>query len=106
MPTIMAGVNQVIMLALSMVVIAALVGAEGLGGAVVQGLQTLDVPLCTEAGVSVVILAIYLDRVTAGLGRTRQPLFGGLRDLLSRRRAVPGSAVAAVGEAERRAPAA
>ena len=85
MPTIMAGVNQVIMLALSMVVIGGLVGAEGLGGAVIQALQTLEVPLGTEAGVSVVILAIYLDRVTAGLGRSRQPLFGGLRGLLTRR---------------------
>lgn len=69
MPTVMAGVNQVIMLALSMTVIAGLVGAGGLGGAVVQALQTLDVPLGAESGVSVVILAIYLDRVTAAVGR-------------------------------------
>lgn len=73
MPTVMAGVNQVIMLALSMTVIAGLVGGGGLGGAVVQGLQTLDVPLGAESGVSVVILAIYLDRVTAAVGQ------GGLR---------------------------
>jgi ABC-type proline/glycine betaine transport system permease subunit len=106
MPTIMAGVNQVIMLALSMVVIAALVGAEGLGGAVVQGLQTLEVPVGTEAGISVVILAIYLDRVTDGLGGKRQPLFGGLRELLGKRRAAPTSSTASVAEAERRAPAA
>jgi glycine betaine/proline transport system permease protein len=69
MPTVMAGVNQVIMLALSMTVIAGLVGAGGLGGAVVQALQTLDVPLGAESGVSVVILAIYLDRVTAAVGQ-------------------------------------
>ncbi|HET8604644.1 MAG TPA: ABC transporter permease subunit [Marmoricola sp.] len=69
MPTIMAGVNQVIMLALSMTVIAGLVGSGGLGGAVVQGLQTLDVALGAEAGVAVVILAIYLDRVTAAVGQ-------------------------------------
>ena len=73
LPTIMAGVNQVIMLALSMTVIAGLVGGGGLGGAVVQGLQTLDVALGAEAGVAVVILAIYLDRVTAAVGQ------GGLR---------------------------
>jgi glycine betaine/proline transport system permease protein len=86
MPTIMAGVNQVIMLALSMTVIAGLVGAGGLGSAVVQGLQTLDIPLSAESGVAVVILAIYLDRVTAGFGQERQPLFGGLRKLAGGRR--------------------
>jgi len=69
MPTVMAGVNQVIMLALSMTVIAGLVGAGGLGGAVVQALQTLDVALGAESGVTVVILAIYLDRVTAAVGQ-------------------------------------
>ncbi|MGO1418362.1 MAG: ABC transporter permease [Candidatus Corynebacterium faecigallinarum] len=69
LPTIMAGINQVIMLALSMVVLAGMAGADGLGGPVVQSLQTLNVPLGVNAGVAVVILAIYLDRVTAGLGR-------------------------------------
>ena len=67
-PTIMGGVNQVIMLSLSMVVIAGMVGAEGLGGDVVAALQRVDVALGTEAGLSVVLLAIYLDRVTAALG--------------------------------------
>ena len=64
MPTIMAGINQVIMLALSMAVIAGLVGAEGLGGQVTSAIATLDLGLGFEAGLSVVILAIYLDRVT------------------------------------------
>ncbi|AHW62936.1 ABC transporter permease [Corynebacterium glyciniphilum] len=73
LPTIMAGINQVIMLALSMVVLAGMAGADGLGGPVTQALQTLNVPLGVNAGVAVVILAIYLDRVTAGLGR-RTPL--------------------------------
>lgn len=73
LPTIMAGVNQVIMLALSMVVIAGLVGAAGLGGDVVAALQRINVALGFEAGVSVVILAMYLDRVTAALG-TRSPV--------------------------------
>lgn len=68
MPTIMAGVNQVIMLSLSMVVIAGLVGAAGLGRDVVQALQRVDVGLGFEAGLSVVILAMYLDRVTSALG--------------------------------------
>jgi glycine betaine/proline transport system permease protein len=68
LPTIMAGVNQVIMLALSMAVIAGLVGAEGLGGAVTAAIATLNLGLGFEAGLSVVVLAIYLDRVTASIG--------------------------------------
>lgn len=70
MPTIMAGINQVIMLSLSMVVIAGLVGAGGLGGQVVSALQRIDIGLGFEAGISVVILAIYLDRLSASLGRS------------------------------------
>lgn len=70
-PTIMAGVNQVIMLSLSMVVIAGMVGAGGLGGEVVASLSRIDAGLGFEAGIAVVILAIFLDRVTASLG-TRQ----------------------------------
>lgn len=68
MPTVMAGVNQVIMLALSMAVIAGLVGAEGLGGEVVTSISRLDIGLGFEAGLSVVVLAIFLDRVTAAAG--------------------------------------
>ena len=67
-PTIMAGINQVIMLALSMVVIAGMVGADGLGKEVVAAISTLDIPRGVEAGLGVVVLAIYLDRVTAALG--------------------------------------
>ncbi|WP_370618793.1 ABC transporter permease [Mumia sp. Pv 4-285] len=67
LPTIMAGVNQVIMLALSMVVIAGMVGADGLGRDVYSALSSIDVGTGFEAGIAVVILAIYLDRVTAGL---------------------------------------
>ncbi|WP_087872084.1 ABC transporter permease [Arthrobacter globiformis] len=65
-PSIMAGVNQVIMLALSMVVVAGLVGAGGLGGVVVEGVAQLDTARGFEGGLAVVILAIYLDRVTSG----------------------------------------
>ncbi|MDQ0426535.1 MULTISPECIES: ABC transporter permease [Cellulomonas] len=73
LPTIMAGVNQVIMLALSMVVIAGMVGADGLGSDVVAALQRVNVALGFEAGLAVVILAMFLDRVTAALG-TRSPV--------------------------------
>ena len=66
--SIRAGVNQVIMLLLSMVVIAGLVGFEGLGSPVVTGLQQLNVGLAFEGGIGIVVLAIILDRVTRGLG--------------------------------------
>ena len=82
MPTIMAGINQVIMLSLSMVVISGMVGAGGLGAEVVASLNRIDVALGFEAGLAVVILAIYLDRLTAALGMGGTPLgrfFGSLR---------------------------
>lgn len=63
LPTIMAGVTQCIMLSLSMVVIAALVGADGLGKPVVRALNTVNVGMGFEAGLAIVILAILLDRV-------------------------------------------
>ncbi|SFN79974.1 glycine betaine/proline transport system permease protein [Cohaesibacter marisflavi] len=64
--TIMAGLNQTLMLALSMVVIAALIGAGGLGLVVNTGLGRLDVGGATAGGVGIVILAIILDRITQG----------------------------------------
>jgi glycine betaine/proline transport system permease protein len=69
LPTIMAGVNQVIMLGLSMVVIAGMVGAGGLGSEVYQGITRNDGALGFEAGIAVVILAIFLDRLTAAVTR-------------------------------------
>ncbi|MGW9366105.1 ABC transporter permease/substrate binding protein [Streptomyces albidoflavus] len=72
--TIMAGVNQVIMLGLSMVVIAGMVGAAGLGSSVYEGISQLNIGLGFEAGVSIVILAIYLDRLTSGLGQQVSPV--------------------------------
>ena len=62
-PQIMAGLNQTIMLSLSMVVIAALVGADGLGVPVVRALNTINVPLGFEAGLVIVVVAIVLDRM-------------------------------------------
>src|SRR5690606_12271532 len=75
LPTIMAGVNQVIMLALSMVVIASMVGAPGLSRDIIQALSRIDVGLGFEAGLAVVILAILLDRLTATLGSGRPGAF-------------------------------
>ena len=66
LPTIMAGVNQCIMLALSMVVIASLIGGGGLGSVVNRGISRLDVGLGFEGGLAVVIIAIILDRLTQG----------------------------------------
>src|SRR6185436_10737799 len=63
MPTIMAGFTQCIMLSLSMVVIAALIGANGLGKPVVRALNTVNIPMGIEAGLAIVVLAIILDRV-------------------------------------------
>ncbi len=68
MPTIMAGINQVIMLALSMAVVAGMAGANGLGKEVIASISTLNVSKGVEAGLGVVLLAVYLDRVTAALG--------------------------------------
>ncbi|GEC04494.1 hypothetical protein SSP24_21490 [Streptomyces spinoverrucosus] len=74
LPTIMAGVNQVIMLGLSMVVIAGMVGTGGLGGAVNEAIGQLDIGLGFEAGLGIVVLAIYLDRITGALGEQISPL--------------------------------
>ncbi|NBB79650.1 MAG: ABC transporter permease subunit [Verrucomicrobia bacterium] len=68
MITILAGVNQTIMLALSMVVIGGMIGAGGLGEVVLSGITQLKLGLGFEGGIAVVILAIYLDRVTQALG--------------------------------------
>ena len=72
MPSIMAGVNQTIMLALSMVVIASMIGAGGLGNTVLTGIQRLDVGLGFEGGLGVVLLAILLDRITQSFGAERR----------------------------------
>jgi len=84
LPTIMAGVNQVIMLALSMVVIAGIVGAGGLGGQILLSVGRLDTALGVEAGLSVVILAIVLDRLTGALGQ-QGGLLPRIRALISAR---------------------
>lgn len=67
-PTIMAGLNQTIMLSLSMVVIAAIIGAGGLGLDVYQGLQRLDIGQALISGIGIVLLAMVLDRITQALG--------------------------------------
>jgi glycine betaine/proline transport system permease protein len=73
LPTIMAGVNQTMMLALSMVVIAAMIGAGGLGRAVWQSIQRLEAGAGFEAGIGIVILAVILDRATQALAARARP---------------------------------
>jgi glycine betaine/proline transport system permease protein len=71
LPNIMAGVNQTIMMALAMVVLASMIGAEGLGLEVLRGLERLDVGRGFEAGISIVLVAIILDRITQSLAKAR-----------------------------------
>ena len=82
LPAIMQGVNQVIMLALSMVVVAGLIGAGGLGREVVRGVSRVDLDIGFEAGLAVVFLAIFLDRITSVVGQ------GGVGGGRARRRAL------------------
>lgn len=72
LPTLMAGVNQTIMMALSMVIIASMVGAGGLGNDVLASIQRLDIGLGFESGLAVVLLAIILDRLTESFGAGRR----------------------------------
>ncbi|MGN5539023.1 proline/glycine betaine ABC transporter permease [Alcaligenes sp. Lyrl_28] len=71
-PSIMAGINQTTMMALSMVVVASMIGAQGLGEDVLAGIQTLDIGRGLQAGVAIVILAIVIDRITQSFGRSQR----------------------------------
>src|SRR5690606_18376323 len=93
LPSVMAGVNQVIMLSLSMAVIGGLVGAPGLGSEVIKSLSTLDLALGFDGGISVVILAIFLDRLTASIG-TRRPGRARVRELGHRLTRTPATSPA------------
>ncbi|MHB1199207.1 MAG: glycine betaine/L-proline ABC transporter permease ProW [Polaromonas sp.] len=69
MPSIMAGVNQALMLSLSMVVIASMIAVGGLGQMVLRGIGRLDMGLATVGGLGIVLLAISLDRITQAMGQ-------------------------------------
>ncbi len=82
LPTIMVGVNQTIMMALSIVVIAALIGAGGLGDVVLKSLRRLQVGAALEAGLAIVLLAVLLDRISDALSKIERhssPRFRGFR---------------------------
>lgn len=76
LPTILAGINQTIMLALSMVVITGMIGAGGLGNEVLKGITQLKIDVGFESGISIVIVAIFLDRVTQALGKKQGSMRG------------------------------
>ncbi|WP_295014019.1 proline/glycine betaine ABC transporter permease [uncultured Microbacterium sp.] len=98
MPTILAGVNQVIMLSLSMAVIAGMAGADGLGKLVVEAISTVNIAKGVEAGLGVVLIAVFLDRVTASLGSLGEhprSLLGLLRRRRTARRLAAMSAAPA-----------
>ena len=71
LPTILAGVNQTIMMSLSMVVVAAMISAGGLGEIVLKGITQMKIGMGFEGGIAVVILAIVLDRITQGIARKK-----------------------------------
>ncbi|WP_317202043.1 glycine betaine/L-proline ABC transporter permease ProW [Janthinobacterium sp.] len=72
MPSIMAGINQALMLSLSMVVIASMIAVGGLGQMVLRGIGRLDMGLATVGGLGIVLLAITLDRITQAMGKPRR----------------------------------
>ena len=72
MPSIMAGINQALMLSLSMVVIASMIAVGGLGQMVLRGIGRLDMGLATVGGLGIVLLAILLDRITQAMGEPRR----------------------------------
>ncbi|MGY4802477.1 ABC transporter permease [Teichococcus aerofrigidensis] len=99
LPSIMAGINQTIMLSLSMVVIASMIGAGGLGNTVLTGIQRLDVGTGFEGGLAVVVLAVLLDRITQSFGQQegRKGLGFSLRQLFAGRSEAPAAAPATRG---------
>lgn len=72
LPTILTGVNQTIMMSLSMVVIAAMIAAGGLGEIVLKGITQMKIGLGFEGGIAVVILAIILDRITQSISKSKK----------------------------------
>lgn len=72
LPTIMTGVNQTIMMSLAMSVVASMISVTGLGQMVLRGIGRLDMSLATTGGLGIVLLAISIDRISQGFGRTRR----------------------------------
>jgi ABC-type proline/glycine betaine transport system permease subunit len=95
LPTVMAGLNQTLLLGMVMGTIASMIGAEGLGLTVLRGIGRLDVGLAAIGGLSIVLMAIVLDRITQALGQRRRHAAPQATTLNERvMRAVFGSAFA------------
>lgn len=103
MTSIMAGVNQTIMLSLSMVVVASMIGAGGLGNHVLTGIQRLDVGAGFEGGLAVVILAVVLDRITQSFGKGSSGFLNFLAHRKAGRLQAPASANVATDDRRRSA---
>ena len=71
-PSIMTGVNQTVMMALSMVVVAAMIGAGGLGGKILYSIQRIDLGVGIEAGLGILFIAVVLDRILQGITKKQQ----------------------------------
>lgn len=78
MPVIMAGVNQTVMMSLAMTVVASMISVTGLGQMVLRGIGRLDMSLATTGGLGIVLMAVMIDRISQGLGRSRRER-GGLK---------------------------
>ena len=72
LPSIMAGINQAVMMSLAMVVLASMIGAPGLGEDVLQSIQTLNIGQGLQAGTAIVIVAIIIDRITQAFGQGKR----------------------------------
>jgi glycine betaine/proline transport system permease protein len=86
--TIMAGLNQTLLLSLAMVVVASMIAVEGLGQMVLRGIGRLDIGLAAIGGIAIVLLAVVLDRITQALGKpsTRPSLYQKFKTLWSKSR--------------------
>ena len=91
MPSIMAGINQALMLSLSMVVIASMIAVGGLGQMVLRGIGRLDMGLATIGGLSIVLMAIVLDRITQALSSSQRKPRKWLPGFLARKRSTPAA---------------
>jgi len=95
-PTILLGINQVIMMAFGVVVIAALVGSPGLGQSVLNGLEKIDVGLALDAGIAIVLIAVILDRISSGRPMAERRAYARRDPAVKRRELLIGLAVVAV----------
>ncbi len=94
-PAILLGVNQVIMMAFGVVVIAALVGSPGLGQSVLNGLEKIDVGLALDAGLAIVLVAVILDRISSGRSLAERRVHARRDPAVKRRELLIGVAIVA-----------